>query len=114
MKSFETRPEPADEDAEALVGLLERKLQSEPPPSEEEQSELRTRLSALYLDKLGDPLAAAVHVEALLQRDFIEGAVLELATALLKCRPIAPRIAEKLSAAYARLAQYDREAGMLS
>src|ERR1043165_8751586 len=102
------------EDPEVLVGLLERQLRSDPPPPDEEQARLRAQLSALYLEKLEDPLAAAVHVEELLQGDSIEAAVLEIATALLRFRPIAPRIAERLSNAYARLAEYEQEAQTLT
>src|SRR4051794_18363143 len=103
-----------DEDPEVLAGLLERRLHSDPPPPGDEQARLRGQLSTLYLEKLDDPLAAAVHVEELLLGDSIEGAVLEVATSLLRFRPIAARIAERLSSAYARLADYEREAATLA
>src|SRR5690348_8012103 len=110
MESYDTRSQEATEDPEALVDVLERQLRADPLPSEDEQASLRARLATLYLERLDDPLSAAVHVEELLARDEADRAALELANALLRCRPIAARIAEKLSRAYARLNEPEREA----
>src|SRR5262245_15202397 len=68
----------------------------------------------LYLDELGDPLSAAVHIEPLLARDTVAPESLEAATRLLEHRPIAARIAERLSAAYERLGQFANELGVLT
>ncbi len=113
MASYDTRLQEGGEDPEALVGILERQLRAEPAPSEGELASLRVRLSALYLEKLEDPLSAAVHVEELLRDGDLEPEVLELALSLLDCRPIAARIAEKLSRAFARQGLSDREMEML-
>jgi tetratricopeptide (TPR) repeat protein len=108
MRSQETT-----EDPDALVDMLERKLRVEPLPSDEERAGLRMRLATLYLQSLDDPLSAAVHVEELLGADSCDRQALELATSLLKFRPIAARMAERLSSAYARLAEPEREADIL-
>src|SRR5690349_3608943 len=113
MASYDMGSQGASEDPEALVDVLERQLRSNPSPADDEQASLHVRLASLYLDKLDDPLSAAVHVEELLNREDGNRDALELATALLKCRPIAARFAEKLSTAYARLAEPEREADML-
>jgi len=104
----------ASSDAESLVTALERSLRSEPKPSPEAEVEIRARLLGLYLRELRDPLSAAMHAEALLERETVDRAVLDAATVLVEHRPIAARIAEKLSAAYARLGEVASEIGMLS
>ncbi|HVW26643.1 MAG TPA: tetratricopeptide repeat protein [Polyangiaceae bacterium] len=113
MERYDPRSQEAIDDPEALVDMLEKQLRAEPALSDDERVALHARLASLYLEKLEDPLSAAVHVEELLERDEGDGASLELATELLKCRPIAARIAEKLSLAYRRRNEPEREADML-
>ncbi|HEX4340393.1 MAG TPA: hypothetical protein VH062_31005 [Polyangiaceae bacterium] len=114
MASHDTRLQEGDEDPEALVDFLERQLRTEPAPSEGELASLRVRLATLYLEKLDDPLSAAVHIEELLHREELEPEVLAVASALLNRRPTAARIAEKLAAWYARRNEPAREADMLA
>src|SRR5689334_22616028 len=104
----------AEVDAESLATELEKALRGDPPPKGREETELRKRLLLLYLVDLGDPLSAAVHAEALLEAESVDQYVLDAAASLLEHRPIAARIAEKLSLAYGRLGQFANEMGMLT
>jgi golgin subfamily B member 1 len=101
-------------DADQRVTELEKALRNEPRPTADAEAEIRARLSTLYLNQLGDPLSAAVHVEALLARETIAPEVIEAATKLLEHRPIAARIAERLSTAYERLGQFASELAVLT
>jgi tetratricopeptide (TPR) repeat protein len=109
-----TENDVASIDAESLVTALEKSLRNEPRPSPEAEAEIRARLLRLYLAELRDPLSAAVHAEALLDRETVDRAVLDSVAALVEHRPIAARMAEKLSAAYARVGEVASELGMLS
>src|SRR5436190_19531668 len=88
-------------DAESLVTALEKSLRSDPKPTDEAEAEIRARLLDLYLADLRDPLSAALHAEALLDRDTIDKSVLEAAAILVEHKPLGERIAAALPAAYA-------------
>ena len=107
-------PEAASNDAAAWVALLEKVLCKAQTASLDEEIEVRTRLLHLYLHELRDPDSAAVHAEALLDREWADKAVVDAASALVEYRPIAAKMAGKLSAAYARLGEIQSEIGMLS
>ncbi len=99
-------------DEDDLAAALESQLSQS--RTESESDEIRLRLARLYLDALGDPDRAAVHAEELLHRDEIGAEAFELTTALLDHAPVAPRMAELLSTAYARLGRADSEAAALA
>ena len=96
------------------VKILEASIGREPPPSEVEAFQIRTRLLDLYTKDVGEPHRAVPHIEALLAAAPEHADARRAAEALLENRAVAARVAAALSDAYFKLGLADQAAAMLN
>ena len=81
-----------------VARMLEQALTGEPPPAQEEQNRIRSKLIEVFANQLKEPERAMPHVEALLEREPHNADARRVAMRLLESKGLAARAAAALVA----------------